>query len=87
MGELLQFEKRKAGRPRTSPPIVHSDSLCVCGQPKPPLARACTVCSWFDPAIFARLDKAIRAGGWVARRAEYLMRNGKKKQFEQEFHR
>ena len=85
MGDLLQFDKRKSGRPRLAPPIVHSASLCACGQPKPPLARACTICSWFDPSIFDRLDKVIRAGGCKARRAEYLMGNGKEELIEQEF--
>jgi hypothetical protein len=64
---------------------VHSASLCACGQPKPPLARACTKCSWFDPAIFDRLDKATRTGRQMARRAEYLMGNGKEELLEQEF--
>jgi hypothetical protein len=87
MGDLLQFKPRKSGRPRLSLPVVHSDSLCDCGQPKPPLARACTICSWFDPTIFDRLDRAIRAGGCKARRAEYLIENGKEELFKQEFRR
>lgn len=87
MGELLQFEKRKAGRPRLGPPVVHSKSLCDCGKPKPPLARTCTQCSWFDPEIFERLDKQTRSGRWKARRAEYLIGNGKKETFHQEFRR
>ena len=85
MGDLLQFDKRKSGRPRLSLPVVHSDSLCSCGQPKPPLARACRVCSWRDEQIFARLDRATRTGRQQARRAEYLMGNGKEELIEQEF--
>jgi hypothetical protein len=85
MGDLLHFDKRKAGWPRISPPIVHSLSLCGCGNPKPPLARACRVCSWRDEQIFARLDRATRTGRQMARRAEYLIGNGKEELIEQEF--
>ncbi len=87
MGDLLQFDKRKPGRPRLSLPVVHSDSLCSCGQPKPPLARACRECSWRDEQIFARLDLATRTGRQMARRAEYLKENGKEELFAQEFRR
>jgi hypothetical protein len=87
MGDLLHFENRKPGRPRLSPPTVHSDSLCSCGEPKPPLARACRVCSWRDEEIFARLDRATRTGRQMARRAEYLIENGKEELLEREFHR
>jgi hypothetical protein len=85
MGDLLLFEKRKAGRPRLSPPIVHSDSKCACGKAKPPLARACRECSWRDSEVFARLDHATRTGRQLIRRAEYLIENGKEEQYAQEF--
>jgi hypothetical protein len=85
MGELIILEKRK-GRPRLSPQIVHSESLCVCSKPKPPLARACRECSWRDEEIFQRLDRATRTGRQLARRAEYLIENGKKEQCQREFH-
>jgi Winged helix-turn helix len=73
------------GRPRLAPLVVHSESLCPCGKPKPPLARACRECSWRDEQIFARLDRATQTGRQMARRAEYLIGNGKKDQFAEEF--
>lgn len=84
MGKILQFEKRR-GRPRLAPPICHSESSCVCGQPKPPLARACRLCSYRDEEIFERLDRATRTGRQMARRAEYLIANGKEETYHQEF--
>ena len=86
MGELVILEKRR-GRPRLSPPTVHSNSLCDCGNRKPPLSRSCTECSWFDPAIFDRLDRLTRTGRQQRRRAEYLIENGKEELLEREFRR
>lgn len=93
MGDLIILKKRGPGRPRSSPPSAlpyHSDSKCACGNPKPPLARACRICSWRDPQVFGPLDRATgtsRDQRQLARRAEYLLANGKTEIFEQEFRR
>lgn len=89
MGELIQL-KRPCGRPRLHPhALIHENqSRCACGASKPPLARACINCSWFDPAIFNRLDMltgTTRKARQQIRRAEYLLGNGKEDQFTAEF--